>query len=223
MKNLVVCVWFAVSSLAASAQISNFHTFSGQPLQVKHYDGIDGSPYFNEDWKPGNVLYDNRTIENIQVRYNAFEDIVEMIFENKPFIPDPKYVLGFDLLMKAGESDFRNYRFRKGFEAKGITKSEYLAVIYKGKVSLVEKIKTDQVSVPSPVIGKPDEKKFELTNTILLLKNGEAERFKPSRKAILKAFPKLETKLKEYFDSHTINFKDVDDLANLFAFIDANL
>lgn len=220
----VVAVLAVVNSYSSLAQIANLHTVTGQPIMMqKKYDGVEGSPYFTPDWRTGVVLYDQKRMENAQMKYDAFLDQVEIIYNNAPFLPDKKLVQGFEFA-QVESGVLVNYQFKKGFEGDGINKENYLSLIYEGSnLVLAERIKMDQIAVTPATYGEKEYKEFTLAKNYILIKQGKAQRFKPSKKSFIKEFPSIEPKLKNYFNENNVDFNDYGDLTNVMVFIDEAL
>lgn len=209
---------------SSSGQVANVHTVTGQPIMVhKTYQGVEGSPYFTPDWRVGVMFYNKQRIEDVQIKYNAYEDHIEILHNGAPFLPEKNFVDGFEFF-QASESGGFSYRFKNGFEGEGITKENYLNVVYEGnKFVLAERIKMDQISVTPATYGQRDYKEFKLVRSYVLVKQGKAQRFKPSRKNFTKEFASIEPRLKGYFKKHSVDFTSNKDLAELMTFIEETL
>lgn len=222
MRAISICLVLSLCSSAVFGQIANFHTFSGQPLMVDkpYYKDVEGTPYFNPDWRMGAIIYDNKRIENVQLKYNAYEDNVVVYYNDKPFIPDERLVKGFEFTQNDELGIPRHYQFRNGFEASGLSKKEYLSVIYEGKLVLAEKIRVDEISVTPAVYGQAQVKRFVMKRGFILIRNGAAEKISLSKRSLLKEFPDQTERLKRYFKENPIDFKDRDEVIQLMTFID---
>lgn len=226
IQGKLIFATIAVLGIAYSSngQVANVHTVTGQPIMVyKTYQGVEGSPYFTPDWRMGVMLYNQQRIEDVQIKYNAYEDHIEILYNGAPFLPEKRFVDGFEFL-QAGESGVFSYRFKNGFEGEGVTKENYLNVVYEGnRLALAERIKMDQISVTPATYGERDYKEFKLVRSYFLVKQGKVQRFKPSRKNFAKEFESIEPRLKSYFKEHTVDFTSNTDLSELMAFIEETL
>ncbi len=211
-------------SINGWAQIVNLHLdYAGKPLlldKLEGSSGVQGSPYFTSEWRTGILMYENKRIENVQLRYNAFEDHVVIMNNNQPFIPDEKLVGGFEFT-QVEDGTLASYTFKNGFEGDGIIKKNYLSIIYEGKeLVLAQRFKIDQIEVTPVTYGEKSYKEFTLTKNYVLVNKGAAQKFKPSKKSFTSQFPGLADKLKIYFKDNDVKFNDSGDLAKLMAFID---
>lgn len=218
-----VAVLVVANSYSSWGQISNIHTVSGQPIMIQKTYGVEGTPYFNTEWRTGTVLYNQQRMENVQMKYNAFEDQIEILYNNTPFLPEKKMVQGFEFA-QVESGALISYRFKKGFEGDGVNKENYLSLIYEGtNLVLAEQIKMDQISVTPATYGEREYKEFKLAKSYVLIKQGKAQRFRPSKRSFINEFPGIEPKLKNYFKESDVNFDDYGDLAEVVAFIEGAL
>jgi|GEM_PF-2824405 len=219
--SLAISILAIINPFRGWGQISNVNTLTGKPIMLeKGYDGVQGSPYFTSDWRGGAIVYDGKHIENVQVKYEAYEDHAEVLYNGKPIVPDEKLVSSFEFTQSDESGVAKKYLFKNGYEGDGISKRNYLNVVYEGSnVVLAEQIKIVQTTVSPATYGGRPIKEFSLSKNYVLVQKGVAQQFKPSKKNFINQFPVLEDRLKNYFKENKVDFNNHEDLAKLVAFI----
>jgi hypothetical protein len=93
---------------------------------------IKGSPYFEEEFERGTLLYNDEPQEDIVfMRYNAFADEIEMTPHQFMYKTDQAVVKSTDLSCIIGDDKYVYLPFVD--KASGIVKMGYMIEVYKGK------------------------------------------------------------------------------------------
>lgn len=93
---------------------------------------IKGSPYFNEDFIEGKVIYNNEPQDQVAfLRYNAFSDEIEMTPHQYQFKSDQAIVKNTSISCLIGDEKFIYLPYKD--KASEIVKMGYLIEMYKGK------------------------------------------------------------------------------------------
>jgi len=101
------------------------------------YEGVEGSPYLNEEWKQGTILLNgNEKIEGLQMRYNLYAQTFEVFENNQVYsLTEPT---AFELIELENRLFFYNNKERDAKLPTG-----YFQLIYDGATKLFLKRSID--------------------------------------------------------------------------------
>lgn len=104
------------------------------------YEGVQGSPYFNDKWLNGKVVFENgATKDNLLLRYNAYED--QLIWNRPgagPIILKKDAIASFALNIK---DNSLVYTFVKRPHPKRKGQSQFYLLLSDGPIELLERTK----------------------------------------------------------------------------------
>lgn len=98
------------------------------------YDDIDGSPYLNENFVPGQIIgSDSSQYTHVPLRYNIFTDQIEFLNKDKEVleVTNPENYHWFQI----GDQIFGYFQFTH----KGETISGYFEILSEGKATLLKR------------------------------------------------------------------------------------
>lgn len=179
----------------------------------KGADQIDGSPYLQEDFKPGEVYYDGKyKVENILLRLNLYNDEFEykdksvvMAFSNPGRID--KIVIDNELFYYVKETESHKL---SGFVK--ASHEEFPAVLTKMKIDFLEKEEAKPYVDP-----KPD--RFERTHDKYYIMKSDSEVAKISSvKKLIKYLGDHGTELTKFAKEEKISASDVAELSKLMEY-----
>ena len=186
------------------------------------YEGVKGNPFLNEDWQVGAfVLTDGSTHENLPLRYDILSD--ELHFQNKMKIASvvpPDRLKKFTLRGEGAEEDW-HFTKAKYFESlEGVLEADkILQLLYDNGYQLVA-VRYKAIKKADYQGGysrnKPYDEITEISPKYYLLKPGEpAEKIKPKKKSLMKAFPEQAERLEKQLKVNKYNLADPNDVARL--------
>lgn len=216
MKLFIFGVLVLSSATLSIAQIANVIKISGEPLLIQKYDKVEGTPYFGgEQWVTGSVIdFHGRKHENISLRYNAYEDALEVKKNGDAIIVNKGSIVSFEFISIDQFGNQKLFLFKNGFSLSGaIDKFSYFRILYDNeRLKVLEKVKTIQIKVTPASYGESDYEKFVSDNDTYLLINDRLEKTAINQKSLTNAFPLHKSLIKEFIKSKNLNLKNEDDL-----------
>lgn len=165
---------------------------------------VNGSPYYNEDWATGYVQVNKNTQSNaVKLKYSSYTN--EVLFQENGrtrALPSDALV-GFTLIKDNKEIEFKN-----GFHSEeyDITPNQLMRVIYGGDVKLLAKEYVNLHHTQDPFTGETKYDFLDETDFYLVSADGSFNKIKLKKKDILKALGQKQDALKEFADSHNLDF-----------------
>ncbi len=186
------------------------------------YEGLKGTPYFNEKWQPGDVAFSDGTeIIQISIRYNVYKD--ELEFKNstsgQTFIINRNIIDGFRF---SDADDTVNFTYLSLNPEKHEEKS-CVQVLYDGKTMLLLKHKKQFIKADYQGAYATGNKYDEYLNDhdyFLVKTDGSIQKMKLNKRSVLSALKNSQTELKEYALKNHIDFSDPEDVIQLLRFYD---
>jgi hypothetical protein len=179
-------------------------------------DGIEviGTPYLNETFTPGEVVFDKGMRNVVPLRYNIHKDWIEYQQNNQTYILDP------DVRIK--EVTFEENTFIVGkYSSKGKTHFGYFKLLDSGKVTLLCKqvvlYKEYQQAQALQSSASPPKYTRTADQFYLKIDSGELQKI-DNLKSMIANFPDNHDLLMEYAKKEKISAKKEEDLRRLFAY-----
>jgi hypothetical protein len=185
-------------------------------LSEDDYNNIEGSPYANEEFLPGNIYQDNQLVyNNILLRYNIFSDEIEI--KNSGDAKEDS----FGALVKNPEAFVKIlntiYVFvpLEGSNEKG----NYFTVV--SEESVFDLYKKTQVSYKAPFKASTSYERdrpgtFEKKNSYFLVsKVGTFYELPSNKSKVIKAMGKKEKEVKAFIKKNKTNLKSEEDIIKL--------
>lgn len=183
------------------------------------YEGVKGSPFYLDDWVKGAVIMQNgQKAENIQLKFNAYENELLMHQSNTRIVYIPKEQINSFSLLNPGtnrEVIFQNLPHHKKADQK-----HFYKLLFKGTVSLYQDIivvfeKADYQG------GYSNDKTFDEFKTYSHYyyksePDSEFHKLKTTSSSISKAFPGHSAEIKKFIDREDINLKNEKDIVKVF-------
>ena len=193
---------------------------SNQSLDVS---SIEGSPYFNVEFIPGNIYYLNKIYGNYPMRYNAFSDEVEIqrTGSNKMESVYKSMSLSCDI-------DSEKFIYAKYLNQKGIIQEGYLIrlnslqkyILYQKKSKIYKEGKKAATSM-HPSYPPKFEDKYEY---YLSIDNEFPVYFKPSKKELAELFGQEKvSEIKDFMKQNKIKLTHKEDLMKLIEYLNSDL
>ncbi len=174
-----------------------------------------GTPYLFDEFQNGVVtLKDGNITETLSMNFNVYENRVEYA--------DGQAILAFlgDEITSFEIYDGPNLMsFKKGFEARGLEKDEFVQVLSEGSATgLLKHEITFQQNVPT--YGSATQRDEYVTNMRLYVhENGETERIRRmSERGITRSLNADRNELRNFISENNLNLDNPYDLRQLFEF-----
>jgi hypothetical protein len=185
------------------------------------YEGAKGTPFYFASWSKGNILLVNgQRIENLELKYNAYEDELLM---DKPEV-------GVVYLQKKGIKSFSLIEtktsieviFVKHLHPKKETEFKFYRSIFDGSIGLLEILKVvfEEADFKG---GYSNDKRFDEfkkypTYYYYSNSNSHPKKLKTSPSGVSKIFPNHNTEIKVYIAERNLDCKNESDLKKVFEY-----
>lgn len=186
-----------------------------------HYGGesskhVLGSAYLSEAWLHGYIkLKTGETVEDIKLRYNIWQDMMELVVNGKD-------TLNIDSPVKVAEVGFGGKVFQYNIikEPGNIIKGGYFELLTNGHVKLLVrremKISSDSY-VSNYMGGGGSGASYYVTIDNLYIKRGQggAVRLKKTKKALIEALSDREDEVEKFISEKKLNVTKVKDIIEI--------
>ncbi|GAB5527298.1 MAG: hypothetical protein Roseis2KO_51700 [Roseivirga sp.] len=207
------------------AQIENMSGTMNKPMtEIEQYKSTQGSPYFLSEFKSGTIIDKDGRVHKVFLKYDTYQEEVELFNDGKTFIIDdkiyPKFTIEY-IDEKMGK--MVKYTFTNEIKIPGLNKLKYSLVLADGEnMKLVKVIQTYlNESQDSGYGGIVQPHRFETKEIYFLLKdNGESYEVKTNNKSVLKAFNN-DPSLKSYFKKERVKIRKEEDLVEVAQYLDS--
>lgn len=224
MKKILLAA-FTLCCFAMQAQIENMSGTMNKPMtEIEQYKSTQGSPYFLSEFKSGTITDKDGRVHKVFLKYDTYQEEVELFNDGKTFIIDnkiyPKFTIEF-IDEKVGK--MMKYTFTNEIKIPGLKKQKYSLVLADGEnMKLVKVIQTVlNESQDSGYGGIVQPHSFQTKEIYFLLKeNGESYEVKANNKSVLKAFNNDPT-LKAYFKKERVKIRREKDLVEVAQYLDS--
>jgi hypothetical protein len=199
----------------------------GRPIVTTNmnalFEGVKGTPYFNEEWKTGDIYFtDGTEINQINIRYNIYKD--ELEFKNstsgQAFKIDRARINGFRMNGPGNNLQFERFELDPGKSGE----KSFIQVLYKGETMLLLKYKKQFIQADykgAYSSGNKYDEYLDDKEYYLVKDNDTVRKIKLNRKSVLKALEDHQPALEEYASINKIDFTDPEDIIKLLSFYDS--
>ncbi len=185
------------------------------------YKEISGSPFLEKELQNGTIiLNDDRKVENVLIRYNAYEDaLLYQIEKDQITMLDPPVIKGFEFQPNDRNVKFISISFIEG-------KKHFYEVIYDGKSTLVvrHQIKLTKKTNNAGSYGANDMQgsAFKKLETYFLMDaTGKIFEISLTKKSLTSALGSHEEELKAFIKENKLKVREKIDLATLLEYYDS--
>lgn len=179
--------------------------------QEARYARTEGSPYLEEEFKPGALVYKNKLFTNLKLRYNYYEGYFEFKTGDEVKFYDPRYTEVDTVWLESNK-----YIYVEHDNGKDIRRN-YMKLLYDGPVKVLS-FKEIIMLDPEPASGYEAARpaRFDPRPEVVYVQFGKdpAVEFKGKR-SIEEVFPDHEKELEKYAKSEKLRFRDPEDLVTL--------
>ncbi|MEJ2004806.1 MAG: hypothetical protein P8X57_07555 [Cyclobacteriaceae bacterium] len=220
---LILCI-----SGSANAQISNFAGVNGVPLKVNPYEEIEGTPYLNDgNWYAGKFINKyGKTVDDVAMRYNIFEDALECNYQNKAYIFQGKDIREFIYYTIDKDGHQEVYHFKSGMSIPGnVNSDDYVQVLYEGtNIQIFKKYYVDNINVAPAAYGGLKKQRFVRTEKMwLLTSEGIKEISKVYKRMLMNNFPQYEKEIRKFSKVHDVDWTSYSDIYALCNYLDQTI
>jgi hypothetical protein len=203
---------FFVSIHSASAQFEFMGVDNmGQPIVVKQYVDVKGTPYLVDEWVAGSVKFNDGVLfEGLQLKYDQVEDVLMFLDKAKNAQIFVKPVMEF----KIGERVFR----RGYVPVDGASPMAFYEVLSDGKTQLLKRT-SKKVHEELTYNSATKIKSINETNTYYISKSeNQLTKVKKDKKSITNVLSDKTAALESYFKTNRPDLKQDADLAKLMVY-----
>ncbi len=178
------------------------------------YSNIKGSPFFNDEFKKGEVVSTSNTVvRDVPLRYNVYADEIEFEAEdNKTFYFDKSTVKN----IKIGNSEF----IYKAYLISNKLGRSYFEVLLQGKAMLLKQyhIKFEEARPPK-AYEDPVPARFVSSKADFYIAFGDAEAKRISgSKELIEILPDKKTETTEFIKKNKLKVGDQEDIVKIIEF-----
>jgi len=183
------------------------------------YSGIQGSPYWYQQWLPGKIKFENNVadIEKTEIKYDPFASFVIVKTTSKDsLILEADKVKEFTLNLPNGEQGniaFRKFPNLKVDDPK--LKSTFFQVIQEGNTAALKNLKKTLLKANFKggySANRTSDEIISETNYYILKPDQSLIKVKLNRKSIIGALSDKESALSEYIKKEKLALQSEDDL-----------
>ena len=212
-------------SASQTPSISNFselQTFMASDLEynenkMTRYRNIEGSPYVEEDFIPGTVLYEGKKYTDVPLRYNYYEESFEFETKDDVKLFDP-VVSGVDTVWY----DDHVYLFLNYMD-RNTPKKTYMKILSEGPTLVLEYMRIIKLE-REPAAGYQEEKptRFESrpVRYFVRIAGNPAIEFR-NKKSIEEIFADKVDLLEQFAKKNKLKFRQPDDIVKLCTYYDS--
>lgn len=225
-----VTVNSALSQESASTTGDELETFrlvnqgdasAGQILTFdKSVRDVEGSPFLYEQWLLGSVFTKSGgKFEDVELKYNVYRDFLTYRKKGQEYVLSPDRVAAFDLKVTPVSKPLRFER--RVYEGEN---PRYYQIVFDGQsVDLLQmyskKFLKGRANTDGYSAGRNDDR-FIDDSDLLLARQGKLERFKKSRRGVLKKAGAHRKELQRFVKQNELSYKKTSDLVIILAHFD---
>ncbi|RDV16308.1 hypothetical protein DXT99_03625 [Pontibacter diazotrophicus] len=190
------------------------------------YEGVKGTPFFNEEWSKATVTTGNKLFANMEVKYNAYENnILYRNTKGEQFVLEPNKVESFVIEDNKTKQEYNFRRLPDLVKLDAKLANQFVLVMHDGS-------RTQLVMVPEKKLVKADfkggysagRKYDELIDSqtfYFIAPDKKAVKVKLNRKSLLKALPDKQDKVQEYVSAQNIDLNSGEGWAKALVFYES--
>lgn len=204
-------------------QITNEGLMGAMQTYDNRYEGVKGSPFLSEDWQTGSFeLTDGTVYQNLPLRYDLLGN--ELWFRNQvkmtSIVPQDR-LRKFSLESTTADEPLL-FTKAKYFESltDELDSDKIVQIVYDGDFTVVA-VRYKAVKQADYQGGYSKNQTYDeivdIAPKYFIIREGqEAERLKPKKKSIQKAFPEHAEQLVRYLNEQKLDLTEPSNLAQLF-------
>lgn len=215
MKKVIFFV-LILANFMSFGQLLNIPAIGNEILRESRYSEIEGSPYWNSDWKPA-VIFDHggREYTNKLIKYDEYKDQLELNQDGQILLLNSALYPKFRISTVVGSSEAQlTHLFQTGFKVDGYKASQYFEVLFQGSYAFLKKAKVSFIDQTVNSYGTSTRvKKFtKEVKYFLVNSQGLTNEFKLKKKSFLEILGVDRMKAEKYIDENKVKINSEDDI-----------
>ena len=214
--------YFALSQTPAITPLSDLNTFMRSDFNYLEQQRarsaiIEGSPYLEEEFTDGSLIFRDTYYRELQLRYNIYEGHFEFKSDEQVLYFDPRYTEVDTVWMGENKFIFQEYQDVRS------PKRSYMQLLYENEGTHVLSLRETILLQPESAKGYEDEKpaRFQPRPDKLFVKfKEEPAREFSGRKSIPELFSEHVDELDAYARKERLRFRQPEDLIELCKYYD---
>lgn len=203
-----------LSQLTSLAELSTFMNSDYNYIEEQRARNalIEGSPYLEEEFSKGSLIFKDTYYKDLFLRYNVYEGHFEFKSDDHVLYFDPGYTEVDTVWMGEDRFIFQEYLDGKN------TKRSYMELLYEGDTTQVLVLRETILLQPQKAAGYEDAKpaRFQPRSDRLFVRFAGSPALEFSgRKSIPELFPSHAEQLTTFTRKERLRFRSADDLIAL--------
>lgn len=188
---------------------------NGQPIG-NLYPGVEGSPYFTEDYKYSVItLKQGRVFTKVKARIDMVTHTIHFISVNNMPIVLEKGTVREISFADTTEAGVTQYLFRTSYPAVDkLSGDNFYQVIEDGRIAFLKSI-TKKVTEKRNELSNEMIKEFENYEEYYLFSKGAMKRWKKDKDFFLAEMADKQTEITQFIADNKTNFRNVESVAKL--------
>ena len=208
----VICIIITGFYLQVSfSQLVLHDPMTSRYFDSQKYTGILGSPFLFKDWIKGTVVTPKGVYQNLELKYDAYENALLFNREDKSFEFEDD-VKEFILMRNVIDSNSYQY-FIKGIIADGLSSQKYVQVLSKGKIKLY-KLNARLMTEVSQV-NEGIKKSFTNVTKYFAGAEGHIQQINLNKKELLQLLKDKDADMQQFVKDNSLNLKKEEDVTSL--------
>ncbi|TVQ09956.1 MAG: hypothetical protein EA364_13085 [Balneolaceae bacterium] len=181
------------------------------------YYGIEGTPYHIDDFRGGAFHHTGvGRYEDVMIRYNAFEDWLEIVADGDSLILNPKAVGSFEFMHNG-----INFLYRNGYRSndKRVEREHYLQMLHEGAVVFMKRHRKElQKANFDPVFNTGSKYDRFVENESYYAAGGRGDHLEPvrlRRRDILALMGDRSDQIEKFVRDNRLNYRSEADVLRM--------
>jgi hypothetical protein len=190
-----------------------------KPYNIDKYAGVNGSPFFFDNWMRATIVTTKGPYELAQVKFDAYDNILQFN-QNEDLFEVSDKIVSFQFFAKTDDKN-PTYYFEKGFTGNGLKSDQFVLVLAKGTISFIRaesKAVTDVNQINVGLI-----KTFTNVTRWYLVKGNIAQLVRLNKTEILPLLADKAEQIQSYINSQSLSLKKEDDFIKLIKYYNSLL
>ena len=195
-----------------------FNEFTGKPF-FPGESGINGSPFFNKDWKRCLIkLNDGRYFEEVPIKLNIFNQTIHYLsVRGAEMEVTPGLVTAAQIIDTAVNGETTVRHFYSGFKPIGNNDGQtFYEALAEGKASLLLCRKVRIVEIK--VVGLATQKEYQLSEEYYISLDSNIVKCKKSASFFIELFADKKEEVKKYIDDQNLKFRSEKDYRRIVSY-----
>ena len=215
LKTFGLLLYAILLSMASYAQRNDLLLTNSQSITENPYEGIEGSPFYFDNWQKGKIypISDKEPIEEVLLNFNGYTQSFEIKKDSRYIALDEQWYTTVEI-----EKDGTLLSYKKGLLPKH--NNQFTRLVFQGNsFQVVQDFTVSLLTREQQEYAKVKEvQRFNSHRNYYLIKNGKSKLLKLKKKAILGFFPRHKTTLEKYAKKKRLKWSSEKDMIHLFQY-----